>query len=1681
MKKRNGIKIVGISVLLVLVMIVGVILSWDNIWASNQIQSYTIKLSAEIEEIKGVEIMATNSSGETETAPIDEEGNAVFKNALEKGETYTITVNLDQKYYVKRAQIKEEESEESEEPPVSVKIGKENSYSLKVKVDEGQLIELDLRKKEKEKLSNRDFAELPEKGRVDSDKEEVFIYDKKTDTVKVKMKNKDVTEVGYKASGEDVKLFDGSSFEIKKTTEIEELYIKGNESEEWTVYQLSPVATIVIDIDPPVVTVKDDDYKKEYGKDYICKKNDENGEIVIEIYTQDKETKKKLKFEVKNEKLGSNIEGVYFYNEDESKEEAVSLQEGVYEGTIKIETEDETKPTVYVLYARDEAENQSKKITINVYYDETPPEVKSLRMTTEKGAEIAYDKNGTKSWKTITLEVEVEDTASGIDTITLVTNKGEREEKDIKDGKVSFTFEEDDEIKNIICTDRVGNDNKLKPESDFLILCKKVNDTIKSQKVCVGSTEVAVTPEIIDLTGFGENDLIYTVKSGDGTKDNPTMIAIASDEKKELKIKVEETKKQMGIESIQIKKEGEDTPLRSFEYSEHSSINEGQLSLRELNLKAKDNEITDNKFEIVVTMAGEQEITSHLVIRVDKKCPEIESIQIRDAATGDSLSETGFGKIFTNKAVKVIVTAKDDSDIKSITLYNEKGEDQQLIESKPVKGNTGDLSFTAEFTIQAKEGQNIKYSLAATAVDRVGNECAKPDRADARPFTIDTIKPTCEITVPPAIYGGVWYAGDVKFSVKVQDDESGLKKVTAKLNGNKIREIESNYAKNETHKDNDSVSTKEAERAKDGSYTLEVTVTDNAGNTRTTARKIFVDTKNPEIVSFEFEAAGYSEGKKTDFGVDKRDYGYYFKEKTKVTIRAKDAAPSSGLQSISYYTVDKDGGKSEVKTEEVSLNGSITFYIPANFKGQIYAKPTDHVNHSPEEYVTPDSAVIENADRHKKDSAITITRAKTSKKDAKRKPLYKKNVVVTVKVSDRYSGIRKVEYSVTAPYDTGKNQKGTIEIDNNGEKKQGSATGWERTGKEKNLVTELTGKLTVSNNSNDIVVKIKMTDRAGHTSTKQDTFGIDKTNPVIRISYDNNKEDKKFPGYYKKKRTATIVVTERNFNAKLVKYKATNKDGETPLVDLTEAGSWKKKVNKKNPDQTTYTAKIPFTEDGKYTWDLSLKDRAGNAAGKVKTQKFTIDQTDPLITVTYDNEDQKNEYYYKKDRLATITIEEHNFEESRIKISGKSQNDGKAVAFPPVSAWLHDGDTHIATILYSQDAEYFFQITYSDQAGNEAISPPEDHFFVDKTLPEISITGVENESANQGKVIPVVTYTDVNLDAATLDLSLRGANRDKVETQGEAQEIKNGYIFTFYDFENKKEMDDIYTLVVSVEDMAGNKSPEQTISFSVNRFGSTYRFELEPLTSVVSETQKGNCRYIQNEFDIELKEINVDELNKETPRIRMLKNGSSMELKEGTDYTVKHEGGGKKWSKKTWSEYTYVIGSSNFSTDGMYEVEVTSRDDAGNKNENMDKEKKASIQFAIDKTEPVIIPIDIEKDTQYPLDQKEVKVAVKDNMITPDVKIYLNEREVQYKTEGEDCILTVPSASVKQNLKIVANDAAGNNKTVVVEDFLVSTSLFVRWYNNLPLFAGTLAGFGMLLVLIIVLVIVRKMKRKEAH
>ena len=1333
------------------------------------------------------------------------------------------------------------------------------------------------------------------------------------------------------------------------------------------------------------------------------------------------------------------------------------------DGTYSFNSVAGEQNSTYYIYAVDIAGNVSNAKSVNVRIDQKAPTVTAFTYSTSETSVvedfIKFLTFGTVSSKSIYVTVtgSDEDITSGLKEITLYKGSDVFETKTTTGNTATFKLTEA-EFKNgaeisATVTDVAGNvSNNTKP-TDEGVTTKAKNNTVK---IDTAKPEATIKPD----------EAVHTDRDGNLWSDGNTAVNIVA------------TDNNAGICSVEVKLNGEslktDAEGKAIDTDFSATYTTSEKFVINTSQNAADGE---NVIEVTVTNnAGVQSETQIQKVYIDTTAPDITNFEVTRVggkALDKILNFLTFG-IFFNDQVEVTVTAADSnatSGVKTITLFA----GEKVFETKNVENDKA--TFVIPTDAITDETKHFDAVISAKATDNTGNTtqtAVEPNTENSNVkdsgLMIETIKPTIDVKFPEAVTGknantataGDWYNSDVKFAITANDADAGLRNVLITINDKELVNDNLYASEKITLKEYEvNTNAEGVVRAGDGSYTLKVIVTDNAGNVSDTYSKtIFKDVDKPYITGFDFAPDKYIEGSETKSTVEVTDYGFYFKADTKVTISSKDDAPTAGVKSITYYTVDIDSGKSEEITELVNKDNCIEFTIKANFKGQIYAKATDNVLNVASDFVNPDSAIVESPEKHEKEEHIAFSKSSTEYKTQDETELYAKDVPVTLTVTDTYSGIRNIEWEVVAPYDTENNQSGKVSVNNDKTFAEGSDTDWKQIKTESNLVTEMQKTITVNNNSNNIVVLVKMTDRAGNTSEKQIEFSIDKTNPVIEVKYDNNVPDETYKDIFKANRTATIKITERNFNGKDVIHRITNTDGVIPALS-----AWEEHKNTDNPDETYYTATIAYAADGDYTFDISYSDLADNAAEKFAQHKFTIDKTIPTVVVSYDNNTALNGNYYKADRTATITIVEHNFDSSRVNVVGTATDNGTALSFPATSTWTSNGDTHTATINYSSDSKYTFDIEFLDMAGNPIADYTTEEFFVDKTAPTLEISGVADKSANNGTVAPVVTYSDTNFNKDAVNIELSGVSNGKVNYAGSAEDIANGQKFTYADFEKVQNVDDIYTLTATLTDMAGNETTK-TIVFSANRFGSVYTFD--------SFLKSIEGKYTNTEQDVVFTETNVDTLDRESIKLKLVKNGTPSDLKEGNDYTITTSGGNGQWS-----QYKYVVNKALFADDGNYRLTIYSMDAAGNVNENIDESKKAEISFGIDKTNPVIVPIDFESGKQYPVEVKNVKAEVKDNLVLESVKIYLNGEEVEYKVDGEAYTFDIPEANEKQNVEFVAVDAAGNEYKLQVDDFLVSTNIFVRWYNNTPLFIGSIIGVVVLAVAITAFILFGKKKKKD--
>jgi hypothetical protein len=182
----------------------------------------------------------------------------------------------------------------------------------------------------------------------------------------------------------------------------------------------------------------------------------------------------------------------------------------------------------------------------------------------------------------------------------------------------------------------------------------------------------------------------------------------------------------------------------------------------------------------------------------------------------------------------------------------------------------------------------------------------------------------------------------------------------------------------------------------------------------------------------------------------------------------------------------------------------------------------------------------------------------------------------------------------------------------------------------------------------DYKFSFKTVDRAGHTSSYRggatDEFTIDKTVPVIRVSYDNNSVQNGF--YYSSPRTATIDIEEHNFRAGDVEAALSARDNGVSFTPPSPGGY--------SDSGDHNIATVGFNVDGDFTMRLDYTDLAGNPAVAYPEDSFVVDLKDPEIEF-YDVED-KTAY---NDVIAPgISYSDTNKDESGVEVTFVGVNTG---------------------------------------------------------------------------------------------------------------------------------------------------------------------------------------------------------------------------------------------------------------------------------------------------------------------------------------------------------------------------------------------------------------------------------------
>lgn len=877
---------------------------------------------------------------------------------------------------------------------------------------------------------------------------------------------------------------------------------------------------------------------------------------------------------------------------------------------------------------------------------------------------------------------------------------------------------------------------------------------------------------------------------------------------------------------------------------------------------------------------------------------------------------------------------------------------------------------------------------------------------ESNTFVVDGEAPSIDVSRRDGDYNN-WYSEDVNYTINLADNV-GIDTAQVKINGEVVDSFNTSEVNATTAVLN--ANTANVPQSATGMYEVQVEITDNAGNTNTWSEVIYADRNAPTVDRFVFTGDGHFEGAESG-GSDR--YGFFFNGSAYCDIYVSDRDISSGLNEL-VVTLENSNGETSTQTLDVS-SGIARVNIPNNFKGYISAYATDNVGHQGNSN-QPDGIVIEDSNCHINHTSVDITLPDTPYTDASGLPLYNSDFSASAILGCSMSGVRTIEWGING--DT----LGTVNVDENGNL-SGDSGNIEAT--DKNLVLNLSKALATSGNTNGMNLWVRMEDRVGHTSEASRMLSIDKDAPIISVSYNNTEAD----GFYNATRTATISVQERNFDPSQF----------TISGEYGSLGTW-------SNDGDTWTNTLTFSEDGDYQFSLGCTDRAGNVAEGYSSEEFTIDTTAPSMSVSWDNNSVQNELYYNSSRTATITVVEHNFDGSRVQLEG----DGS------ISGWSSNGDTHTATITFSEDGEYEFSLSGMDLADNAMEGYQSGRFIIDQTAPELTVSGVQNSVSYKEDVGFDVSMSDQYIDTTRTSVELVGRRNGTIRVNGSVTQTDGTYSFANMPIDET--YDDIYTLNAVVTDLAGNVS-EQSIMFSVNRFGSQYIFlDASTLNNYLNEAR-----------DVVIDEINVDRLDMSKARVSVIRDGNEINVDEDL-ITIEESGG-----ETDKYNYRYTIDKSAFDTDGRYLVQIFSHAIEGTDYSSVSEE----YAFVLDTENPEIIVSGVETNHQYQDYERTVTVDVRDMTGVSEIEVLLNGEPVNLDRRNEIYSFVVSESNETQNIQVTVTDLAGNKSTMEVKDFLVTSNAWLFIVNQLWFRLGIAAVIAFLAAMIALIIKNRRDSKKE--
>lgn len=399
-----------------------------------------------------------------------------------------------------------------------------------------------------------------------------------------------------------------------------------------------------------------------------------------------------------------------------------------------------------------------------------------------------------------------------------------------------------------------------------------------------------------------------------------------------------------------------------------------------------------------------------------------------------------------------------------------------------------------------------------------------------------------------------------------------------------------------------------------------------------------------------------------------------------------------------------------------------------------------------------------------------------------------------------------------------------------------SISGWSHNGEIHTATVTFSG-------DSDYTVSYDCYDLAGNKSNTEnlEEFTVDKTVPVIKVSYNNNSAQN--GNYYKAARTATITVTEHNFDPSKITVSTTASAGGAPSI-----GGWANSGD-------THTANVVFNHDADYTFTVSGLDLAENKAADYAQDKFTVDLKNPEVKITGVKDKSANNGTV----APRISISDTNFIASGVKITLKGVNKGeiKIDSLASISSSATGMNVIFKDFPEGMDDIYTLTAKATDKAGNETKSSITFSVNRDGSTYELGSGTkalVDKKYTNKPQDLEI---TEINVDDLTtieitysLDgkiVTLKEGEDYTITKSGEEGQWKK-YLYRIK--ASCFEEEGNYVINIYSEDAAHNsttnKTKAKTIAFTVDKTA--------PTMVVSNLTDRGRYKENMHEFTLNVKD-----------------------------------------------------------------------------------------------------------------------------------------------------------------------------------------------------------------------------------